>query len=67
MQIKRVLGPRRLDGRFRLVRVEFSTERTEAFVSLSVLPRFVGLWRSYREFRATLAGVQVHYRETAWS
>jgi hypothetical protein len=66
MKIKRVLGPARVGRRLRIVRVEMVFPSRNCFVSVSLTPQIAGLWRSYREFRATLAGVQVHYRETLW-
>jgi len=65
-KINRVLGPKILMGRARIVRVEASTADRDLFVSVSLTPKLYGIWRSYREVRATLCGVQIHYRETAW-
>lgn len=66
MKIERVLGPCRGLRRIRIARVELSTPRRNLFVSLSLTSKLVGAWTSFREFRITLLGVQLHYRETAW-
>jgi hypothetical protein len=66
MTLRRVLWWTRGECRLRLVRAEMSTAARDLFLSVSLVPQLCSIRRGHREFRATVAGVQLHYRETAW-